>query len=219
MPSLEIIIILLLILTLILQGRSNEVTQEVMDLLIVQQPNWGSKDWTLLFRTTLRGRLPQAHSSPIYRLALGCYHEFCHNFHILSPFSLSELVLGCLVAYLCQQEFVLCLHIRVYLSRICLMQITYGLQDPVATSFSHLEYVVWHQEVVSLAHQAPASVQQSQFPYQGDHHYSTLWLARLTNLVPRSLEVLSLYIILSDTKGHSGFCLVNFSFFILAVLS
>ena len=39
--------------SLVPQGRPTEVSREVSNLLIIQQPNWGSQSWISLFRATL----------------------------------------------------------------------------------------------------------------------------------------------------------------------
>ena len=44
---------LLLFNSLVPQGRHTDVSQELKDLLISQQPNWGSRNWISLFRATL----------------------------------------------------------------------------------------------------------------------------------------------------------------------
>ena len=59
----------------------------------------------------------------------------------MSPFPLSELVLGRYVAYLASKSMSY-VSIRVYLSGLRFMQIAYGLPDPSLSSFCHLEYVL-----------------------------------------------------------------------------
>ena len=44
---------MLLFNSLVPQATRTDVGQEVIDLLIIQRPNWGSQDWIALFRATL----------------------------------------------------------------------------------------------------------------------------------------------------------------------
>ena len=64
-----------------------------------------------------------------YKSGKQCCLAFCHNFGIGLAFPLSEVILGCIVAFLASNHLSY-VTIRVYLSALRFTQIAFGLPDP-----------------------------------------------------------------------------------------
>ena len=108
------------------------IPQPVLDLLVVVRPNWGSHEWTSLFRDSWTRVSP----GPPRQCTAQRYSKFCQE-HSQPPLPLSEHTLCQFTAVMSQE--LTWKTIRIYLSALRFFQIRAGLP---LSSFPRLTYVL-----------------------------------------------------------------------------